>query len=300
MKSNLIVILFAVICMSCNAKSENQSDGNWSGLNSKTEVEISSKFVNALDSFAIVMPVIGGDDESSWAADTVHTMAAKLLKEDADFNKKIADTYMMQSYTAYGLAYFNAIIGTYRDPDASRLILHFANDCDSLYNIAKSKDFKDVCSLSELGNHSLLLLQLFKYLNDVNQADDEEDINMGTLGISLISSDILKELHKQKSYSEKDLFKISQLLEGACFFQVYCPLAQIFASTRQEYEENIDIIIEAANYFDSMSQPIYKAFKSNDRIAIPEDSEFEEYMIKATNYKVVLLRIISNEIRNRS
>ena len=126
------------------------------------------------------------------------------------------------------MAYFNAIIGTYRDPEASRFILHFKHDCDSLYIIAEEKNFHDVCSLSHLGNHSLFLLQLFKYLNDVNQGNSDEEKDTGSLGISLYSSEIIDELSENTSYTEKDLFKISQLLEGAGSFQVYCPLAQIF------------------------------------------------------------------------
>lgn len=109
----------------------------------------------------MVMPKIGGDTESIWAADTIHTMATSLLNKKSDYNKTIAGIYVMQSYTAYGLAYFNAIIGTYRDPEASRFILHFKHDCDSLYIIAEEKNFHDVCSLSHLGNHSLFLFTAF-------------------------------------------------------------------------------------------------------------------------------------------
>ena len=300
MKYNKLLLLLGVIGMSCNTKSQEQSGDRYTGLNSEIEKEICSKYINALDSFAMVMPKIGGDTESIWATDTIHTMATSLLNKNSDYNKTIAGIYVMQSYTAYGLAYFYAIIGTYRDPEASRFILHFKHDCDSLYIIAEEKNFHDVCSLSHLGNQSLFLLQLFKYLNDVNQGRSDEEKDTGSLGISLYSSEIIDELSENTSYTEKDLFKISQLLEGACFFQVYCPLAQIFSNSRQEYEKNMSIIVEAANYFDSKSQPIYNALKSSKRIIIPTDKEFEEHMVKATDYKVILLNIISNKIKHMS
>jgi hypothetical protein len=35
-------------------------------------------YVNALDSFALAMPIVGGDTESTWATDTVHTMAQRI------------------------------------------------------------------------------------------------------------------------------------------------------------------------------------------------------------------------------
>ena len=93
--------------MSCNTKSQEQSGDRYTGLNSEIEKEICSKHINALDSFAMVMPKIGGDTESTWAADTIHAMATSLLNENSDYNKTIAGVYLMQSYTAYGLAYFN-------------------------------------------------------------------------------------------------------------------------------------------------------------------------------------------------
>lgn len=37
-------------------------------------------YVNAVDSLARAMPIIGGDTESAWTADTVHVMA-KRVKE---------------------------------------------------------------------------------------------------------------------------------------------------------------------------------------------------------------------------
>ena len=62
----------------------------------------------------------------------------------------------------------------------------------------------------------------------------------------------------------------------------------------------MSIIVEAANYFDSKSQPIYNALKSSKRIIIPTDKEYEEHMVKATDYKVILLNIISNKIKHMS
>ena len=112
MKYNKLLLLLGVICMSCNTKSQEQSGDRYTGLNSEIEKEICSKHINALDSFAMVMPKIGGDTESTWAADTIHAMATSLLNENSDYNKTIAGVYLMQSYTAYGLAYFNAVIGT--------------------------------------------------------------------------------------------------------------------------------------------------------------------------------------------
>ena len=95
------------------------------------------------------------------------------------------------------------------------------------------------------------------------------------------------------------MFKVAQLLEGACFFQVFCPLAQLFANSRKEYEKYQELFIEAANYFDSNAQPIYKAFSNGEKQRIPDDDEFENFTQKSTMYKVDILRIVTKEIEKQ-
>ena len=87
MKYNKLLLLLGVIGMSCNTKSQEQSGDRYTGLNSEIEKEICSKYINALHSFAMVMPTIGGDTESIWAADTIHTMATSLLNKNSDYNR---------------------------------------------------------------------------------------------------------------------------------------------------------------------------------------------------------------------
>ena len=299
MKYKIVLLLTLILFFSCSVSQGDNTCEKWTGLSEKTEKRICDMYINALDSFAMVMPKIGDDTESYWAADSVHAMATVALNEGCPFGKQLATIYQMQSYTAYGLSYFNAIIGMYHDPDASKLILHFSEDCDSLYNQCEIKSFKDVHTLTSLGNHSLFLLQLFKYLNDVNQTSGNNEVDPHLLGISIYSTQILDSLEKENQYTEKDLFKVAQLLEGACFFQVFCPLAQLFANSRKEYEKYQELFIEAANYFDSNAQPIYKAFSNGEKQRIPDDDEFENFMLKSTMYKVDILRIVTKEIEKQ-
>ena len=54
------------------------SSVDWLALSDSMQKRIVRDYVNALDSFAQAMPIVGGDTESMWAADTVHTMAQRV------------------------------------------------------------------------------------------------------------------------------------------------------------------------------------------------------------------------------
>ena len=78
-------MLLAVFGVSTNIhakiqESVNSSETGWMSISDSAQKIIVQDYVNALDSFALAMPIIGGDTESTWAADTVHVMA-KRVKE---------------------------------------------------------------------------------------------------------------------------------------------------------------------------------------------------------------------------
>ena len=44
----------------------------WQSISDSTQKMIVQEYVNALESFAQAMPIVGGDAESTWASDTVN------------------------------------------------------------------------------------------------------------------------------------------------------------------------------------------------------------------------------------
>ena len=77
----ITVILGVVLCvyiwpvpmenMQISAGSNKLNGINWFTLSESAQERIVYDYVNALDSFAMAMPIVGGDTESAWAADTV-------------------------------------------------------------------------------------------------------------------------------------------------------------------------------------------------------------------------------------
>lgn len=54
--------------------------------------------------------------------------------------------------------------------------------------------------------------------------------------------------------------------------------------------------MEAATFFDEKTVPIFKYINHGEKMSLPSDKEFEEYVLKATNYKIALLRLTTQEM----
>ena len=104
---------------------------DWLTLSDSTQKRIVRDYVNALDSFALAMPILGSDTESTWAADTVHMMTQRVREEQRSFLENMADVYKIHSYIAYGMSYFNAIIGL--PHDTTKLKSHGDGSPDPLF-----------------------------------------------------------------------------------------------------------------------------------------------------------------------
>ena len=76
----------------------------WLSISDSAQKMIVQDYVNALDSFALAMPIVGGDAESTWAADTVHVMAKRVKEGQRAFLESMSEIYQMQNYIAYGMS----------------------------------------------------------------------------------------------------------------------------------------------------------------------------------------------------
>lgn len=61
--------------------------------------------------------------------------------------------------------------------------------------------------------------------------------------------------------------------------------------------KNNDYITEAALYFDAKANLVFDCYYDNKEMQHLSDKEFEEYMLKATRYKVGLLRIATQKMQ---
>ena len=83
----------SLACPQCH----NPLEIDWRYFSLSTQKKIVQDYVYALDSFAIAMPIVGGDAESTWAADTVHVMAKRVKEGQRAFLESMSEIYQMQN-----------------------------------------------------------------------------------------------------------------------------------------------------------------------------------------------------------
>ena len=136
---------------------------DWQILSASTQKQIVQEYVNALDSFALAMPIVGGDTESTWAADTIHTMAQEVREKQHPFLENMADIYQIHNYIAYGMSYFNAIIGLPHDTTklCNFVLKDMLASSDFLHQTIIADDYKNNKTWNVLRFESILNMQIF-------------------------------------------------------------------------------------------------------------------------------------------
>lgn len=296
-KIECILIAFCGVLFSTQAycNSRKLIDVDWLSLSESAQKIIVRDYVNALDSFALAMPIIGGDTESTWAADTVHVMAKRVKEGQRAFLESMADIYLMQSYIAYGMSYLNAIIGL--PHDTTKLCNYVLKDIlassDSLHQAIIADDYKSVKTWNVIRFESILNMQLFYTLNGMNCQPQYEDRD---LNYSVLCQMALDSITCKGQLTDKELFQASCFLESTAFFKVIVPLIILFDSSTGFVEKNEAYITEAAHYFDAKANPVFSLAYDGKEMQFLSDKEFEDYLVKATRYKAGLLRIATQEM----
>lgn len=220
-------------------------------LSSNCRRDLFEAYVCALDSFAMVMPQIGHDTESFWAADTVHAMAMNILNNEYSSEENKARVYQMNNYIAYGMEYFAAVLGTAYAPEETEYVFHMIQTSDSLYSSIANDGFKDSSHLLIFGYLSYYHLRLYAHLqNEKCKALGLEPIFTENIDNSFDGLSVIRPLLDNGVYEGDDLEKIEAPLEAVTFFNTFCPLIQRFASDEEVFNKNRTRIIEIASYFD--------------------------------------------------
>ena len=267
----------------------------WMSISDSSQKIIVQYYVSALDSFALAMPIVGGDTESTWAADTVHVMAKRVKEGKQSFLESICEIYQMQNYIAYGMSYLNAIIGL--PHDTTKLCNYVLKDIlassDSLHQAIIADDYKSVKTWNVIRFESILNMQLFYTLNGMNCQPQYEDRD---LNYSVLCQMALDSITCKGQLTDKELFQASCFLESTAFFKVIVPLIILFDSSTGLVEKNEAYITEAAHYFDAKANPVFSLAYDGKEMQFLSDKEFEDYLVKATRYKAGLLRIATQEM----
>ena len=252
-------------------------------------------YVNSLDSFAQAMPIIGGDTESTWAADTEHVMAKRVKEGQRSFLESMADIYQMQNYIAYGMSYYNAVVGL--PNDTTKLCNYVLRDLlassDSLHQAIIADNYKSIKEWNVIRFESILNMQLFYTLSGMNNHPPYEDPDLKHCVLCQMALDSIT---CKGQLTDKELFQASCFLESTAFFKVIVPLIILFDSSSGFVEKHKDYITEAAHYFDAKANPVFSLAYDGKEIPLLNDKEFEDYLVKATRYKAGLLRIATQEM----
>ena len=277
----------------CNSRKSIECD--WLSISNSAQKIIVQDYVNALDSFALAMPIIGGDTESTWAADTVHVMAKRVKEGQRSFLESMADIYLMQSYIAYGISYFNAVVGLPHDTQklCSYVLKDMLASSDSLNQAIIADDYKSVKTWNVIRFESILNMQLFYTLNGMNCQPQYEDRD---LNYSVLCQMALDSITCKGQLTDKELFQASCFLESTASFKMIVPLIILFDSSSGFVEKHKDYITEAAHYFDAKANPVFSLAYDGKDMPFLNDKEFEDYLVMATRYKASLLRIATQEM----
>ena len=270
-------------------------ESDWLVISDSAQKSMILEIVYALDSFAQAMPIVSGDTESSWAADTVHVIAKRVKEGQRAFLESMSEIYQMQNYIAYGMSYRIATIGLAHD--TSRLCNYVLSDMlagsDSLHQAIIADDYKSVKTWNVIRFESILNMQLFYTLNGMNSQPQYEDRN---LNYSVLCQMALDSITCKGQLTDKELFQASCFLESTAFFKMIVPLIILFDDSMGFVEKHKDYITEAALYFDSKANPVFSLAYDGKDMPFLNDKEFEDYLVKATRYKAGLLRIATQEM----
>ncbi len=291
-----IACLFCCIACGCTHQKYKNVDRSpeWLPLSIEAKERVVNDYADALDEFAKVIPIIDDDSEAQWAADTVHCMISAMKEEKYSFLKDMAILCHIQDYISYGMVYFNAIIGTHKNPELAGYALNIITQSDSLYNDLSKIDFNDVRKLALMQSLSAYNMQLFTTLNRIN---NDKDINR-ELYFSLYSYAVVDSVSQQEGYSDSEIFKVSCAMEAYSYFQMMCPLLSLFAGSQERYDANIKDITDAAKHYDGQASQIFQAVSEGNNISVLNDAEFEKWLVTAWEYKVKLMRTLTKLVKD--
>lgn len=293
-----LILTFCLLCSTlygCSNAHKKKIDNSqdWLPISIESQDKIINEYVDALDEFAQVVPLFDDDTEAQWAADTVHIMAVALKNDHCPITKSLASICQMQNYTGYGMAYFNAIIGSYKDPQSSAFTLSIIPKNASMYKALSDSNFGDVKNLVLYQIISINNMQQFNTLNRINndQPVDRE------IGYTIYCMSVIDSIANLKDYTKAELFKVSSVLECYSYFQMICPLLKMFSGTKEKFDANSDVIIEAATCYDLVTNPILQSVRDRRKIEVMSDSDFEKWMITAWQHKVKLMKLLTRLVK---
>lgn len=265
-------------------------------LSEKTQEAIITDLSTAINNLAQASKPVGGDDETYWAASMVDSLYKVVTVQNKPFLEQIATIHHMNSYFAYGMNYFSSVVGMYSCPEEAGYARYSVQVCDSLANNAKVAGYKDIMDVADLTAYSYFYTQL--YVTMLHKINGHKDFKDRDLGYPLQNLGLLRYVNEKGVFTEEELTKIYFAFDAVCFYKSYYGYLMSLTYDDTQRKKTHEKLIEYAYYIDEVSGPFFEAVYADEYQPLKmTNDEFEAFMLKATEIKVDIMRLLTEQFQ---
>lgn len=262
------------------------------------KVAVTDPFMNQINELAKVSPVIGGDSESYWAANLVDSICAVSKKQPYNYYEQVALCNLAQTVISYGMSYFTAILGAYRNAEISDELLRTIPRSMSCYNQLAKDDFTHLHLLTQ--NTYSVTLYYAAYFHLYHLINEEDPFNspnqVSGMNAFLLDQEEIYRLEQDTLQA----FRLCSVIEQSASYITYCSMFSAFKDL-ELHEKTKDNLMIIARWFDSYTMPIQNELKkkSPDLSSFyMDDKAYFQFMKEATTRKVTLMGYVIEAIKH--
>ena len=275
------------------------ADCDWTGLTPMAQRQMVRAYAAVFDLFAKESVPYGGDTESLWVADTVHTLAQQIQTEYLSYEDCLAKINVMQSCVGYGLAYMPALMATSAQTSMGikgstflDVVQGNVDESNSMYEKVARQAYPDVKRLSAMSFSSWknfitsylcwnVLGKEEVYSSELTDASNKVVRTMTACADSIMAL----------PYSKKTKFRAMFLLEANACMSALSPLCFALIGTEKEYRVDVRLL---KDFYDVYLPLEVKA--KDGSIQEFTDEEFEEVALYFSNLKVLFLKRLTSKL----
>jgi hypothetical protein len=216
--------------------------------------------------------------------------------QNKPFLEQISTIHHMNSYFAYGMNYFSSVVGMYSCPEEAGYARYSVQVCDSLANNAKVAGYKDIMAVADLSAYSYFYTQL--YVTMLHKINGHKDFKDRDLGYPLQNLGLLRYVNEKGVFTEEELTKIYFAFDAVCFYKSYYGYLMSLTYDDTQRKKTHEKLIEYAYYIDEVSGPFFEAVYADEYQPLKmTNDEFEVFMLKATEIKVDIMRLLTEQFQ---
>ena len=288
----LYTLALFVLLISCSMAKVSQKD-----YNQRLKSEVVDPYLDAINRFAKISPVIGLDDEAHWAAQHVDSLCAVYKQKDFDFYEQMAFCNYAEKVISYGMSYQTAILGASLNRELSMSILESDPRDKGQFAALQSAGFRDYKLLAD-DTHDVVEIyntyfRLYALLSGSDPFKSENHFEL--------MKDIQSEIDKifEACPDSLQAYRLSSVVENTAYFITHCIMFHAFLG-QEQYDRTRDSVNLIANWFDRTAEPIKLEMYEPKPVfsaLYMDDETYFNYLKESTQYKITLLDYLTESIR---